>query len=96
MKWPCFAAFNSLTNLRELNLSGNELNGSLPGSLFTLPRLKILDLSDNLFLGRIPINSSSGPIALEVLNLKYNGISGTIPVTGKLHTEFDFILVHAV
>jgi Leucine-rich repeat (LRR) protein len=60
----------------------NGLSGNLPALLFALPRLKILDLSENLFTGSIPISSSSGPIALEVLDLRFNGISGPLPVTG--------------
>ena len=64
-------------------MSGNSFKGDLPAALFSLPRLKILDLSYNNFGGHIPINSSSGPISLEVLNLRYNNLSGTLPATGK-------------
>ncbi|XBI95790.1 hypothetical protein VPH35_032178 [Triticum aestivum] len=69
----------NLRNLRQLNMTWNSFDGSLPTSLFALPHLKILDLSGNNFSGQIPINSSSGPISIEVLDLRFNGLNGTLP-----------------
>ncbi|KAF8650572.1 hypothetical protein HU200_063949 [Digitaria exilis] len=43
--------FENLRNLRELNLSDNQFNGSLPKNLLVLPHLKILDLSQNSLVG---------------------------------------------
>lgn len=51
------AAFENLRNLQELSMSVNNFNGNLPESLFSLPRLKILVLSVNLFVEPIPISS---------------------------------------
>uniref|UniRef100_A0ACD5V8T0 Uncharacterized protein n=1 Tax=Avena sativa TaxID=4498 RepID=A0ACD5V8T0_AVESA len=61
-----FQNLHNLRNLRELHLGSNLLRGSLPASLFALPFLEYLDLSDNLFEGKIHINSSSN------LHLKIN------------------------
>ncbi|KAE8794951.1 LRR receptor-like serine/threonine-protein kinase GSO2 [Hordeum vulgare] len=74
------AAFENFRNLRQLDMSWNSFSGDLPALLFTLPSLWFLDLSINSFSGQIPINSSSGPISLEVLNLGFNNLSGTLPV----------------
>uniref|UniRef100_K3XVE6 Leucine-rich repeat-containing N-terminal plant-type domain-containing protein n=2 Tax=Setaria italica TaxID=4555 RepID=K3XVE6_SETIT len=75
------AVFQNLTNMRELNLSDNKFNGSLPKTLLELPHLKILDLSENSLVGGIPISSSSDeePASLEVLNLSNNHMSGALP-----------------
>lgn len=78
---PPAAVVKNLRNLRQLNMSWNSFDGNLPESLFSLPCLKIPDLSGNNFGGQIPISSSLGPIALEVLDLSINFINGTIPVT---------------
>jgi len=77
----CFAAFGNLTNMRELFLSYNDFNGSLPKTLLILPHLKILDLSGNSLVGGIPISSSSDeePASVEVLNLSNNKMSGALP-----------------
>ncbi|KAI4967974.1 hypothetical protein ZWY2020_006872 [Hordeum vulgare] len=79
-----FEALNNLRNLRELNMSMSGLSGNLPASLFALPHLKVLDLSNNIFDGYIPISSSSRPISLEVLDLSSNHLTGILPITGKL------------
>ncbi|KAM0837992.1 hypothetical protein ACQ4PT_061276 [Festuca glaucescens] len=62
-------------NIRDLNLRGNQFSGSLPASLFALPHLKFLDLSNNNFHGYFPINLASEPIPLEVLHLEGNKLS---------------------
>ncbi|TVU16338.1 hypothetical protein EJB05_39897, partial [Eragrostis curvula] len=65
----------ALKNAKALYLRGNEFNGSLPASLFSLPNLKILDLSYNSFQGHISVSSSSEPVPLEVLDLRNNLMS---------------------
>uniref|UniRef100_A0A0E0DJ56 non-specific serine/threonine protein kinase n=1 Tax=Oryza meridionalis TaxID=40149 RepID=A0A0E0DJ56_9ORYZ len=83
------AAFKNLKNLQKLDLNKMDsnfdgLHGSLPASLFTLPHLKFLDLSGHCFEGSIPINSSSIPVSLEVLNLNHNLLNGTLPTEKAL------------
>ncbi|XBI88452.1 hypothetical protein VPH35_026418 [Triticum aestivum] len=72
------SGLRNLHNLRELHLGSNELSGSLPASLFALPRLVYLDLSDNHLQGHIPINSSWN---LRGLRLRSNKLSGSIPAS---------------
>ncbi|KAJ6340537.1 hypothetical protein OIU77_008325 [Salix suchowensis] len=62
------------SSLRELDISNNQLNGSIPQS----ETLSFLDLSDNLLTGQLPdcfMNWST----LAVLNLANNNLSGEIP-----------------
>ena len=62
----------------ELDLSENELNGTIPTALGDLTYLEVLDLSENQLRGNIP--PELGNLAhLESLNLFSNGLSGTIP-----------------
>uniref|UniRef100_A0A453AEI3 Leucine-rich repeat-containing N-terminal plant-type domain-containing protein n=1 Tax=Aegilops tauschii subsp. strangulata TaxID=200361 RepID=A0A453AEI3_AEGTS len=72
--------FRNLRNLRELHLGSSQLRGSLPASIFALPRLEYLDLSYNLFEGHIPINLSRN-LRLRELYLTFNRLSGGLPAS---------------
>ncbi|BFI09807.1 hypothetical protein MPTK1_3g08390 [Marchantia polymorpha subsp. ruderalis] len=47
-----------LRDLRVLGLSSNKFGGSVPGWIWKLPELQVLDLSHNLFTGVWPTNLS--------------------------------------
>ncbi|CAN6352192.1 unnamed protein product [Urochloa humidicola] len=72
------SAFGNLKSLRQLHLGSNQLNGTIPTSLFELPRLEFLDLSYNFLEGHVPINSSSklSP-SLRALKLQSNNLNGS-------------------
>jgi len=80
---PIPLSFSNLTRLNSLNLSGNNLNGSILSShltLLTLPYLAFLDLSDNELSGGIPsvFNLSN---KFQELNLRGNKIRGELPTS---------------
>mgnify|MGYP000166507889 CR=1 FL=1 len=68
-----------LTELRELSIHGNKLEGSIPDLLpIQLQYLYLLDLSDNQFEGQIP-ESVWTLSSLRFAYLSSNRFNGTIP-----------------
>jgi Leucine-rich repeat (LRR) protein len=61
-----------LKNLKQLDLSGNNLGGSLPDCLGNLSSLQLLDVSDNQFTGNISSSPLSNLASLEFLSLSNN------------------------
>ena len=61
-----------------MNLSNNNLNGSIPTELGNLNRLKYLNLAFNQLSGNIP-NSIGNLVSLEEIRLFQNELSGSIP-----------------
>ncbi|KAJ1265107.1 hypothetical protein BS78_08G053400 [Paspalum vaginatum] len=64
--------------LAELVLSGNQLSGSIPWSLFKYENLTLLDLSQNQLTGGVP-NAFKSLSKLETLLLSGNALTGKIP-----------------
>eukprot|EP01018_Ginkgo_biloba_P018400 Gb_38335 [translate_table: standard] len=63
---------------REVNISRNQLRGSIPMSIGDVTSLESLDLSSNYREGRIP-DELSRLHGLEMLDFSYNNLSGPIP-----------------
>ncbi|KAK9986144.1 hypothetical protein SO802_031095 [Lithocarpus litseifolius] len=72
--------WNELTNLVNLHLGFNSLGGSIPVSLFSLPLLQKLELSDNQFSGQLNYFSVSSYL-LDTLDLSSNNLEGPIPMS---------------
>jgi Leucine-rich repeat (LRR) protein len=73
--------FIHMPELRELDLSRNQLSGPLPlDILIQEHNLEVLDLSGNHFYGKFPPTITYN-IALRYLNLRENNITGAIPDT---------------
>eukprot|EP00529_Nitzschia_sp_RCC80_P004586 CAMPEP_0113447672 /NCGR_PEP_ID=MMETSP0014_2-20120614/4360_1 /TAXON_ID=2857 /ORGANISM="Nitzschia sp." /LENGTH=939 /DNA_ID=CAMNT_0000338837 /DNA_START=485 /DNA_END=3301 /DNA_ORIENTATION=+ /assembly_acc=CAM_ASM_000159 len=69
--------------LEEIYLNNNNIDGTLPLSMFRLSNLRRLQLPSNRLVGNIP--SQFGDLqALEVVSLKNNAFTGTIPTFGML------------
>jgi Leucine-rich repeat (LRR) protein len=61
----------------ELRLADRGLSGAIAGSVGNLTALRVLDLSNNRFSGRIPaVDSIRG---LQVLDLSTNSLEGSVP-----------------
>ncbi|KAK9162069.1 hypothetical protein Syun_002971 [Stephania yunnanensis] len=94
-----YYANNGLPNLIELVLSNNQLNGTIPPSLFTLPFLKTMILSRNKFTGILDDeafpNSFSSPLLVE-LNLSYNFLEGNIMKFISKFTSLEYLALFTV
>lgn len=70
----------NLDALTLLSLRSNNLNGSLPSDLLSLPSLRYIYLQHNNFSGNIP--SSLSP-QLNKLDLSFNSFTGNIPTAAQ-------------
>ncbi|CAK9204789.1 unnamed protein product [Sphagnum troendelagicum] len=70
------------SSIIAVNLSTNQLNGSIPPSIWDIPKLNVLDLSNNNLSGNlVPITSTSCPTSLKILTLNDNHLTGSIPLS---------------
>ena len=78
----------SIDNTIELDLSGNNLSGSIPESIGNLINLTTLNLSDNSLTGEIPIDLEH-LVNLENLYLHNNQFSDEVP---NIFFEMDSLI----
>ncbi|KAL2626799.1 hypothetical protein GLYMA_07G153200v4 [Glycine max] len=72
--------FEGLRKLVQIDLQYNLLNGSIPSSLFALPLVKTIQLSNNHFQGQLDEFSNTSYLSSIIfLSLSNNSLSGSIP-----------------
>ncbi|XP_070665574.1 receptor-like protein 7 [Malus domestica] len=71
--------WQNLTNLMYLDLRSNQLDGTVPLSLFSLPLLQKLQISKNHFSGQLPEFANNS--VLDTLDLNSNNLEGPIPMS---------------
>ncbi|XP_050114176.1 receptor-like protein 6 isoform X4 [Malus sylvestris] len=83
--------WEKLTNLVSLDLRNNLLNGTIPPSVFSLPMLQKLQLSNNQFSGRL--HGSANISVLDTLDLSSNKLEGLIPMSIFNFRELKILLL---
>ncbi|XP_041023817.1 receptor-like protein 7 [Juglans microcarpa x Juglans regia] len=77
-----------LLSLFYLDLRNNSLDGSIPLSLFSLPSLLKLQLSNNKFSGQLhPFSDVS---SLKIVDLSSNRLQGQLPILPQMATYLNF------
>ncbi|KHN20336.1 Receptor-like protein 12 [Glycine soja] len=71
--------FDGLRHLLQIDLQDNFLDGNLPSSLFSLPLLRSIRLSNNNFQDQLNKFSNMSSSKLEILDLSGNDLNGSIP-----------------
>ncbi|XP_026393524.1 probable LRR receptor-like serine/threonine-protein kinase At2g16250 isoform X2 [Papaver somniferum] len=70
--------FATLTQLQFVFLRNNSFSGSIPDLLWSIPELRLLDISYNDFSGVLPNLSSSANASAAVFNLSHNQFYGNL------------------
>ncbi|CAN1814775.1 Receptor-like protein 7 [Linum perenne] len=68
--------WENIQKLVRLNLRGNSFNGTIPPSLFSIPSLDVITLSDNQLQGQV---SEFSVTNLRFIDLHNNSLEGPIP-----------------
>ncbi|CAK9160943.1 unnamed protein product [Ilex paraguariensis] len=83
--------YSSILNLvKIMDLSKNNLSGSIPPEIFNLYGLRFLNISQNHLDGEIPENIGDMS-SLESLDLSKNSLSGKIPETMSNLTSLNYL-----
>ncbi|GLT89389.1 hypothetical protein SLE2022_073710 [Rubroshorea leprosula] len=72
--------WSGLSKLVSINLHNNSLNGTIPATLFGIPSVQSIVLSENQFSGGLNEPSESASSALNTLDLGRNKLAGPFPM----------------
>ncbi|KAK9795897.1 hypothetical protein WJX73_001704 [Symbiochloris irregularis] len=70
---------DSEQNVIGINMTGRGLKGTLVNAWSAVPGLQYLDLSHNLFTGRLPASWATGFQQLQTLDLSYTQLNSILP-----------------
>ncbi|XP_022954887.1 probable inactive leucine-rich repeat receptor-like protein kinase At3g03770 [Cucurbita moschata] len=70
--------YGQLSQLQQLDISFNELTGTPPATIFSLPNISHLNLSSNKLSGLLPIHMECGNM-LQFVDISSNMLTGGLP-----------------
>ncbi|KAK3211618.1 hypothetical protein Dsin_016324 [Dipteronia sinensis] len=76
---PLHLAGSSCPSLVKLDLSSNQLSGTIPSSFSSCSSLESFDISSNNFSGELPIQTLLKLSSLKELVLSFNSFTGALP-----------------
>ena len=71
--------WEGLSNLVGLNLKYNSVDGNIPNSLFALPLVKMIDLSNDKFSDQLNMSLNISCDQLDMFDLSSNNLEGSFP-----------------
>ncbi|KAG1330274.1 calmodulin-binding receptor kinase CaMRLK [Cocos nucifera] len=72
----------NITSLQVLDLSGNALEGSIPGRFWSAPALRKVNLAANRFGGALRLKPGTAQPPLKVLNISDNRFTSAVGFSG--------------
>ncbi|KAK4420378.1 Phytosulfokine receptor 2 [Sesamum alatum] len=94
---PAFGAVAGLKLVRSLNLSSNSLSGSLK-DIGVFPDLVALNISNNMFTGKVDSKICGSSRSIQVLDLSSNHLTGGLEgldncstTLQQLHLDFNYL-----
>ncbi|CDY19190.1 BnaC05g13910D [Brassica napus] len=82
---------SGLHNLEVFRVNSNSLIGTFPTSLFTIPSLRVVSLSENQLEGPLEFGNTSSASELQYLDLASNNLYGPIPEDISRFLKLEFI-----
>ncbi|KAG2606843.1 hypothetical protein PVAP13_4NG164288 [Panicum virgatum] len=91
-----WAALANLSALAALDLSGNALQGAIPGAFWRAPSLRAVDVSRNQLGGALRVERSPRLLSLNVSRNRFTGVEGVEALSGLVALDASANRIRAV
>lgn len=86
--------FNHFDKLQKLDISYNEILGSIPDFLFSLPSIQYVNLAENHLSGVISVNTACGS-SLKFVDISHNLLVGKLPSCIEPSKSSNFTVLYS-